>query len=86
MATGVPVIATRSGGPLSFVVDTDPDANGWFAEVDDVRSLAQTIHQALTDEPESRRRGANALALVRKDYSWAGIAKRYVAAYRQLVD
>ncbi len=86
MAAGVPVIATRSGGPLSFVVDADPDANGWFAEVDDVRSLTQTIYQALTDEAESRRRGANALALVRKEYSWAGIAKRYVAAYRQLVD
>ena len=86
MATGVPVIATRSGGPLSFVVDTGPAANGWFAEVDDVRSLAQTIYQALIDEAENRRRGGNALALVRKEYSWAGIARRYVAAYRQLID
>ncbi len=86
MAAGVPVIATRSGGPLSFVIDARPDANGWFAEVDDVHSLAQTIYQALTDKAESRRRGENALELVRKEYSWAGIAKRYVAAYRQLID
>ena len=85
MATRVPVIATRSGGPLSFVVDAGPDANGWFAEVDDVQSLAQTIYRALTDEAESRRRGGNALSLVRKEYSWAGIARRYVAAYRQLI-
>ncbi|GMR09950.1 MAG: hypothetical protein BMS9Abin28_0771 [Anaerolineae bacterium] len=85
MAARVPVIATRSGGPLSFVVDTGPGANGWFAEVDDLQSLAQTIYQALTDEAESSRRGGNALALVRKEYSWAGIAKRYVAAYRQLI-
>jgi glycosyltransferase involved in cell wall biosynthesis len=68
------------------VVDTGPAANGWFAEVDDVRSLAQTIYQALMDEAENRRRGGNALALVRKEYSWAGIARRYVAAYRQLID
>ena len=86
MATRVPVIATRSGGPLSFVVDAGPAANGWFAEVDDVQSLAQTIYQALTDRAERMRRGENALELVRKSYSWAGIAKHYVAAYRQLID
>ena len=86
MATGVPVIATRSGGPLSFVVDAEPAANGWFAEVDDVQSLAQAIYQALTGGSERKRRGGNALELVRKSYSWAGIARRYVAAYRQLVD
>ncbi len=86
MATGVPVIATRSGGPLSFVVDTGLTANGWFSEVDDVQSLAQTLYQALTEGAERKRRADNALELVRKDYSWAGIARRYVAAYRQLID
>ena len=86
MATEVPVIATRSGGPLSFVVDAEPAANGWFAEVDDVQSLAQAIYQALTDGAERKRRGENALELVRKSYSWAGIARRYVAAYSQLID
>ena len=86
MATGIPVIATRSGGPLSFVVDAEPAANGWFAEVDDVQSLAQTIYQALKDGPERKRRGENALELVRKSYSWAGIAKRYIAVYRQLIE
>ncbi|MFQ5921671.1 MAG: glycosyltransferase family 4 protein [Anaerolineales bacterium] len=86
MATGVPVIATRSGGPSSFVVDTGPAANGWFAEVDDAQSLAQTMYQALTDSAERKRRGDNALELVRKDYSWTEIARRYAAAYSQLIN
>ena len=84
MAAGVPVIATRSGGPLDFVVDTGPSANGWFCEVDDLDSLAAVLHQAVTNEPERKRRGANALALVRGEYDWKEIARRYAALYRDV--
>lgn len=85
MATGLPVIATRSGGPLSYVVGSGAEANGWFCEVDDVDSLAQVLYEALTGEGERNRRGDNALALIREEYSWMGIARRYVAVYRQLI-
>ena len=86
MATEMPVIATRSGGPLDFVVDNGPRANGWFSEVDDVDSLAGVMHQALTDEGEGerQRRGANALSLIRKQYDWRDIAQRYVAVYESI--
>ena len=84
MATEIPVIATRSGGPLGFVVDNGPQANGWFSEVDDVDSLAGVIHQALGDEGERRRRGANGLKLIRKQYDWREIAERYVEVYQSL--
>ena len=85
MATGVPVIATRSGGPLDFVVDTGPHANGWFCEVDDLDSLAATLHQALRNETERKRRGANALALIRGEYDWKEIARRYTEVYRHVI-
>ena len=85
MATGVPVIATRSGGPLDFVVDTGPRANGWLCEVDDLDSLAATVHQALTNETERKRRGANALALIRGEYDWQEIARRYVEVYKHVI-
>jgi len=81
MATGVPVIATRSGGPLDFVVDTGPSANGWFCEVDDLDSLAGTLRRALSSETERKRRGANALALMRGEYDWKQIARRYADVY-----
>lgn len=84
MATEMPVIATRSGGPLDFVVDNGPRANGWFSEVDDVDSLAGVIYEALTDEAERQRRGANALSLIRKQYDWSEIAPRYVEVYESI--
>jgi len=85
MATGVPVIATRSGGPLDFVVDTGPRANGWFCEVDDVDSLATTLHQVLMNETERKRRGTNALALIRGEYDWKEIARRYDEVYKHVI-
>ena len=86
MATGVPVIGTRSGGPLDFVVETGPRANGWLCEVDDLDSLAATVHQALTNEEERKRRGENAMALIRGEYDWEGIARRYAEVYRQVIE
>ena len=85
MATGVPVIATRSGGPLDFVVDAGPRANGWLCEVDDVDSLAATLHEALMNETERKRRGANALALIRSEYDWKEIARRYAEVYKRIL-
>ena len=81
MATGVPVITTRSGGPLDFVVGTGPRANGWFCEVDDMDSLAATLQDAVTNETERKRRGENALELVRGEYDWKRIARRYAELY-----
>jgi glycosyltransferase involved in cell wall biosynthesis len=66
------------------VVDTGPRANGWFSEVDDVDSLAEAMGQALTDEKERQRRGANALSLIRKQYDWRDIAQRYVELYESI--
>ncbi len=85
MATGLPVIATRSGGPLDFVVESGPRANGWLCEVDDLESLAATLHQAIMNETERQRRGANALTLIRGEYDWKEIAHRYTEVYRRVI-
>jgi glycosyltransferase involved in cell wall biosynthesis len=85
MAAGLPVIGTRSGGPLSFVVDSGSMANGWLCEVDNQDSLAQAIFESLQSDDERQRRGNNALALIREHYSWLNIAKRYVDVYRKLI-
>lgn len=85
MATELPVIATRSGGPLSFVVGDGEHANGWLSDVDDVESLAQVIVESVANEAERRRRGRNALGLVSTDYSWSRIAGRFEDLYRRLL-
>ncbi len=86
MATGVPVIATRSGGPLSFVVHEGAKANGWLADVDDTGSLAAAIIESVSNQSERDRRGRNALDLVRSSYSWYTIAKRFEEVYRQVLN
>ena len=85
MAARVPVIATRSGGPLDFMVDDGPSANGWLCEVDDLESLAATLRHAITDEKERKCRGENALALVRSEYDWKEVARRYADLYSELI-
>ncbi|MEE8251297.1 MAG: glycosyltransferase family 4 protein, partial [Gemmatimonadales bacterium] len=84
MAVRVPVLATRSGGPLDFVVDSGSEANGWFCDVDDVASLAETMIAALADQTELRQRGQKALDLVRARYDWNRIAQRYLEVYETL--
>ena len=86
MAVRVPVLATRSGGPLDFVVDSGSAANGWFCDVDDVASLAETMLAALADQTELRRRGQKALDLTRARYDWNSIAQLYLDVYETLAD
>jgi glycosyltransferase involved in cell wall biosynthesis len=44
-------------------------------------SLAATLQDAVTNETERRRRGENALELVRGEYDWRRIARRYAELY-----
>jgi glycosyltransferase involved in cell wall biosynthesis len=46
MDQGVPVVATRCGGPDSFITDGD---NGWLVPPDDERALAERIDALLAD-------------------------------------
>jgi glycosyltransferase involved in cell wall biosynthesis len=84
MATGVPVIATRSGGPSHFVVDEGPLANGWLCKVDDVDALAAAVMDAINNAHERKRRGRNALDLIRAEYRWPVIAGRFEELYLHL--
>jgi glycosyltransferase involved in cell wall biosynthesis len=84
MACGVPVIATRSGGPLSFV-NTEPGApNGWLVEPDDVDALAEAIVEAVNDLPGRHRRSENAYRQIRGNYAWHHLAERFAEAYEAL--
>jgi len=84
MASGAPVIASRSGGPLSFVVADGDKANGWFCEEDDAASLTRVIIESISNQAESRRRGRNARASVVTNYGWSRIAKRFEDVYKRM--
>ena len=86
MSCGVPVIATRSGGPLSFV-NTDPARpNGWLIEPDDFDALTEALVEAANDEHARRARGRNAYRQVRATHSWDAVAQDFEALYRELIE
>lgn len=81
MATGLPVIAPNNGGPLDFV-NTDPAApEGWLVDADDEAALADALVAAIDDDAERRARGERGVATVKRSYSWATIASRWIDLY-----
>ncbi len=82
MASGAPVIASRSGGPLSFVGADGDKANGWFSEEDDPVSLTRVIIESVSNQAERRRRGSNARATVVGNYGWSRVAERFEDVYQ----
>lgn len=85
MASGLPVIATASGGPRSFV-NTDPARpNGWLVAPDAEDELVATLVAAATDATERQRRGGHGRELVERDFDWRRIAERFEQIYRAAV-
>ncbi len=62
MASGVPTVAPRSGGILSYATDE----NAWLVETNG-ESFAEAIHSVLDDEDERRRRTQNAVETARRN-------------------
>ena len=86
MAAGVPVIATATGGPLSFV-NAQPDRpTGWLVPPDDVAALCSALADAVSQPAARALRGANAARFVRERYSWARLAASFADLYATVVD
>lgn len=84
MATGLPVIATNSGGPPSFVNVEPERPNGWLIPPDDMDALVQTLVEAVNNPAERHRRAKNAANHIRREYSWTRIAERFERVYEQV--
>ena len=86
MATGLPVVAARSGG-LASMIDVDaPRPTGWFVPPDDLDALSAAIAMVVNDPAETARRGANAVAHARSNLSWDGLVPRFEAVYAQGIE
>jgi glycosyltransferase involved in cell wall biosynthesis len=85
MACGVPVVATLSGGPPSFINTVPGEADGWLIPPDDEDALLEVLVEALTSPQERQRRGDNAYAQVRARYSWSAGAAQLAAVYAEVV-
>jgi glycosyltransferase involved in cell wall biosynthesis len=85
MACGLPVIATNSGGPPSFV-NTDPARpTGWLVTPDSQGELAAAIVEAVASPAERRLRGRHGREVIERDFDWLQIAGRFEEIYRDAI-
>lgn len=77
---GVPVLATRRGGPPEFMED---GVTGILIDPEDADTMGQRIAELLTDEPRRRaigRAGAEAV----DQFTWERTAQKYHQMYQHL--
>jgi glycosyltransferase involved in cell wall biosynthesis len=86
MATGIPPIATSTGGPLAFVNVDDDHPTGWLVPPDDVVATARALVEAVSDRAMRVERGRRSAQFVRENYSWASSASSFVRLYDEVID
>jgi glycosyltransferase involved in cell wall biosynthesis len=78
LAAGLPVVATRAGGTVTVVDDTE---TGYLAAIGDVDELARHLRE-LRDDPELRRRlGGTGATRVRERFATARMVDETEAVY-----
>ncbi|MFE1792109.1 glycosyltransferase family 4 protein [Streptomyces sp. NPDC059525] len=85
MASGTPVIASASGGPLGYVTTSGPHATGWLPAPGNLADLTATIEHALANPAELARRGQAASRFARDHYSWRSLTPRYFDIYDRVL-
>ncbi len=81
MATGRPVVATKSGGVPEVVVDGQ---TGLLVPPNDAALLAQAIETLLTDRERAQQMGAEGLACARKLFSTDRVARQVQELYQRI--
>lgn len=82
MASGLPVVCTRSGGPEGFVLD---GADGFLVGRDDAATLADRLVFLAQDPEANVAFGRRALAKARRQFSQAVAGQAYLDVYDQLL-
>jgi glycosyltransferase involved in cell wall biosynthesis len=82
MASGLPVVATRNGGPSEVITQGQ---DGYLVETTDAAALAEALVKVLVDEAERTRLGENARRKVAERYTWDRIAQRTMKIYQELL-
>ncbi len=81
MASGVPVVAPASGGPLDLV---DASHTGWLYPPGDLAAMRAHVVDLLGDERKREAFGASARAWV-EPRAWDAVCARLVAYYRSAI-
>ncbi len=86
MASGIPPIATCTGGPLSFINIDAEHPTGWLVPPDDRAALTDALVEAVSDADERKVRGRRAARLVGAHYSWVASAEAFSRVYDAVTD
>lgn len=82
MAAGLPVIATRSGGPEEIVVDGE---TGWLVDAGNPEALAEAIRDFYKNPHKRQRFGLAGFQRAQKFYDVNLMVQRYEALYGQVL-
>ena len=81
MAHGVPVIATRTAGPLDIV---SPDETGLLVAQGNLDEMSAALMRLVQDPDQARRMGAQGRASVQERWSFSVVAQRMAQAVDEL--
>ena len=81
-AFGKPVIATAVGGIPDMVRDRE---TGLLIPPNDVNALREALQQLMSDPDLRTRLGAAGREFAASELSWASIAEKHAAFYRQFI-
>ncbi len=83
MASGLPVVSTRCGGPATCMVEGE---TGFLTPVGDAEALAQGMQILLEDETLRQRMGRAGRRLVEKRFSIEVAGEAFLRVYDRLLD
>ncbi len=78
MACAVPVVATNTGGPATVI---ESGVTGILVDPTDTEALADALAELIRAPERQDELGRRGRATIEREYSWAIIADRHLAAY-----
>jgi sucrose-phosphate synthase len=81
-ACGVPVVATKYGGPSETIED---GVNGILTDTKDPLDIASKAKMLIKDKKLYKRISKNAVKNVRDNYSWEKRAERYLEVFKEVI-
>ena len=75
-ATGLPVVAARSGGAAEAVIENE---TGLLVPPDDPQALAQTLARLLNDAALRQRLGRNGRRWVEREMNWDRVGRQFMS-------
>ncbi len=82
-ACGIPVVATKNGGPSEIITD---GINGFLIDPKDPKDIAKKIKKLLRHNDLWKQISKNEIKFVRKHFTWQACAKRYLKVFKEVIN